>query len=88
MAGNILQLSAQSKERKIEEVTIQGKFLNLPVKKVNENVTLISRAQIENAPAKSVEEVLAQYTGFDIRRRGSNGVRPILLCGEAVSSRF
>ncbi len=75
MAGNILQLSAQSKERKIEAVTIQGKFLNLPVKKVNENVTVISRAQIENAPAKSVEEVLAQYTGFDIRRRGSNGVQ-------------
>lgn len=75
MTGNILQLSAQSKERKIEAVTIQGKFLNLPVKKVNENVTVISRAQIENAPAKSVEEVLAQYTGFDIRRRGSNGVQ-------------
>ncbi|UFK97575.1 TonB-dependent receptor [Kaistella faecalis] len=75
MAGNILQLSAQSKERKIEAVTIQGKFLNLPVKKVNENLTVISRAQIENAPAKSVEEVLAQYTGFDIRRRGSNGVQ-------------
>ena len=75
MAGNILQLSAQSKERKIEEVTIQGKFLNLPVKKVSENVTVITRDQIQNTPAKSVEEVLAQFTGFDIRRRGGNGVQ-------------
>ena len=75
MAGNILQLSAQSTERKIEEVTIQGKFLNLPVKKVSENVTVITRDQIQNTPAKSVEEVLAQFTGFDIRRRGGNGVQ-------------
>jgi len=75
MVGNMLQLAAQSKEREIEEVTIQGRFLNLPVQKVSENVTVISRAQIENAPAKSVEEVLAQYTGFDIRRRGGNGVQ-------------
>ncbi|MBH1959437.1 MAG: TonB-dependent receptor [Flavobacteriia bacterium] len=75
MVGNMLQLAAQSKEREIEEVTIQGKFLNLPVQKVSENVTVISRAQIENAPAKSIEEVLAQYSGFDIRRRGGNGVQ-------------
>ena len=75
MAGNILQLSAQSTERKIEEVIIQGKFLNLPVKKVSENVTVITRDQIQNTPAKSVEEVLAQFTGFDIRRRGGNGVQ-------------
>ncbi len=70
-----MPFSAQTKESEIDGVNIQGKFLNLPVKKINENVTVITRAQIESAPAKSVEEVLAQYTGFDIRRRGSNGVQ-------------
>ncbi len=75
LVGNILQFTAQSKESEIDEVNIQGKFLTLPVKKVNENVTVIRREQIINSPAKSVDEVLAQFTGFDIRRRGGNGVQ-------------
>lgn len=75
VVGNILNLSAQTNATEIDEVNIQGKFLNLPVKKVNENVTVITRVQLENSPAKSIEEVLAQFTGFDIRRRGGNGVQ-------------
>ncbi|MGZ5192673.1 MAG: TonB-dependent receptor [Kaistella sp.] len=75
LVGNILNFSAQTNEKEIDEVNIQGKFLNLPVKKVNENVTVITRDQLENSPAKSIEEVLAQFTGFDIRRRGGNGVQ-------------
>jgi vitamin B12 transporter len=73
--GVILQISAQEKERSIPEVTVQGKFLELPVRKVNENITIISKKEIQNSPAKSVEEILAEYTGFDIRRRGGNGVQ-------------
>lgn len=75
LVGNILNFSAQTNEKEIDEVNIQGKFLNLPVKKVNENVTVITRDQLENSPAKSIEEILAQFTGFDIRRRGGNGVQ-------------
>ncbi|MGZ5196793.1 MAG: TonB-dependent receptor, partial [Kaistella sp.] len=75
LVGNILNFSAQTNEKEIDEVNIQGKFLNLPVKKVNENVTVITRDQLQNSPAKSIEEVLAQFTGFDIRRRGGNGVQ-------------
>ncbi|MGZ5264084.1 MAG: TonB-dependent receptor [Kaistella sp.] len=75
LVGNILNFSAQTNEKEIDEVNIQGKFLNLPVKKVNENVTVITRDQLINSPAKSIEEVLAQFTGFDIRRRGGNGVQ-------------
>ena len=71
----VLNLSAQEKESKIAEVTVQGKFLQLPVAKVNENITVISKAEINASPAKSVEELLATVTGFDIRRRGGNGVQ-------------
>ena len=70
-----LNLNAQEKEAEINEVTVQGKFLNLPLKKVNENITVITKKEIESSPAKSVEEILAQFTGFDIRRRGGNGVQ-------------
>lgn len=68
-------LQAQEKEKNIDEVIIQGKFLSLPYKKVSENVTVITKVEIQNSPAKSIEEVLAQFTGLDIRRRGGNGVQ-------------
>ncbi len=69
------QFSAQTAESEISEVFIHGKFLNLPVHKVSENITVITREEIRSSPANSVEEVLAQITGFDIRRRGGNGVQ-------------
>lgn len=68
-------LHAQEKEKNIEEVIIHGKFMSLPYKKVSENVTVITKTEIQNSPAKSIEEVLAQFTGLDIRRRGGNGVQ-------------
>lgn len=71
----LLNLNAQEKERGINEVIVQGKFLNLPLKKVNENITVVTQKEIENSPAKSVEEILAQFTGLDIRKRGGNGVQ-------------
>jgi len=71
----ILNISAQEKENGIEEVIVQGKFLNLPYKSVNENIEIISRNEIENSPSKSIDEILQQYSGMDIRRRGANGVQ-------------
>ena len=73
--GVITMISAQEKESEITEVMVQGKFLNLPLKKVNENITVISKKELENSPSKSIEEVLAQFTGMDIRKRGGNGVQ-------------
>ena len=75
LVGLSLQISAQEKESSIPEVTVQGKFLELPIKKVHENITVVSKEEIENSPSKSVEELLAEFTGFDIRRRGGNGVQ-------------
>jgi iron complex outermembrane receptor protein len=66
---------AQEKQSDISEVQIYGKFLNLPLRKVNENITVISRKEIESSPARSVDELLAEVTGIDVRRRGSNGVQ-------------
>ncbi len=66
---------AQEKETQVEEVQVFGKFLNLPLKKVNENVTVITKADLQTTPAQSVEEILAHFTGFDIRKRGANGVQ-------------
>ncbi|MGA9212805.1 TonB-dependent receptor [Kaistella sp.] len=75
LVGVIYQFSAQEKESSIPEITFRGRFLELPIKKVNENITVVSKAEIKNSPAKSVEELLAEIIGFDIQRRGANGVQ-------------
>lgn len=65
----------KAQEKEINEVLIAVKVMNLPYKKSNANVIVISKSQIQNAPAQSVEEVLAYYTGMDIRKRGANGIQ-------------
>ncbi|UQB70211.1 TonB-dependent receptor plug domain-containing protein [Epilithonimonas zeae] len=66
---------AQNKENEIDEVNLQGRFLSIPYNDVNENVTVITKQQIENSPATSIDELLQLHSGLDIRRRGSNGVQ-------------
>ena len=78
MAGLIMlssEMYGQQPEARIEEVEIYGKMMNLPYRKVNENVVLITKADIAQSPAMSIDELLQQTVGLDIRRRGSNGVQ-------------
>ena len=49
----------KAQEKDIEEVIVTGKVMNLPYKKSNANITIISKSQIESVAAQSVEEVLA-----------------------------
>lgn len=67
--------SAQEKETIIDDINLQGKFLSTPYKKVNENIIVITKEELKNSPAKSIDEVLQQFAGLDIRRRGANGVQ-------------
>lgn len=66
---------AQNKESEIDEVNLQGRFLSIPYNDVNENVTVITKQQIQNSPATSIDELLQFHSGLDIKRRGSNGVQ-------------
>ena len=66
---------AQTDESAIDEVNLQGRFLSVPYNDVNENVTVITRQQIQNSPATSIDELLQFHSGLDIKRRGSNGVQ-------------
>lgn len=68
-------IDAQDNETSIDEVRVQGKFFNTPYHLVNENVEIITAEDIRNAPAQSIDELLQQYSGMDIRRRGANGVQ-------------
>ena len=75
LLGSIVSSYAQEGVREIEEVFVQGKFLNTPYKKVVENVVVISEQEIKNSPAQSIDELLQQVSGLDVRRRGANGVQ-------------
>ena len=55
LLGSIVSSYAQEVVREIEEVFVQGKFLNTPYKKVVENVVVISEQEIKNSPAQSID---------------------------------
>lgn len=73
--GLIVITEAQEKTTDIETVEFQGKFISTPYKNANQNITVISKEEITHSPAKSIDEILQQVPGMDIRRRGANGVQ-------------
>ena len=64
-------LVAAQETKNVGEVVIQGKFLNTPYQKIVENIEVITKKDIENAPAQSIADLLQQFSGLDIRRRGT-----------------
>ncbi len=70
-----ISLFAQTKEAELEEVSIEGKFMSLPYKTLNENIVVLTRGEIESSPAQSLEEILQQTLGLDVQRRGVSGVQ-------------
>lgn len=73
--GSLLWVNAQEKTTDIESIEFQGKFISTPYKSANQNISVITKEEIENSPAKSIDEILQQVPGMDIRRRGANGVQ-------------
>lgn len=73
--GTLFLAHAQNNDSDIETVEIQGKFTATPYKNANQNIAVITKEEIANSPAKSIDEILQQIPGMDIRRRGANGVQ-------------
>ncbi|SHK08041.1 TonB-dependent receptor plug domain-containing protein [Chryseobacterium polytrichastri] len=73
--GTMLFSQAQEKTTEIDTIAVQGKFIATPYKSANQNITIITKDDIMNSPAKSIDEILQQVPGMDIRRRGANGVQ-------------
>ena len=59
----------------LEEVTIYGDRIENPINKEGKSIQIITKEQLKNIPAQSINEVLVQFTGIDIRQRGANGVQ-------------
>lgn len=73
--GALLITKAQENTAEIDSIQFQGKFIVTPYKSVNQNITVITKKDIQNSPATSIDEILQQIPGMDIRRRGANGVQ-------------
>jgi len=71
----LFSAQAQVKTTDIDSVEIQGKFIATTYKNANQNLSVITKQDILNSPATSIDEILQQITGMDIRRRGANGVQ-------------
>lgn len=59
---------SQEKQTDIEEIRLHDKFLHLSYETANENITVITKKDLENSPAQIIDEVLQQYVGMDIRK--------------------
>lgn len=73
--GSLFFMNAQERTDDIETIEIQGKLISTPYKSANQNISVITKEEIANSPAKSIDEILQQIPGMDIRRRGANGVQ-------------
>ncbi|WP_313503254.1 TonB-dependent receptor plug domain-containing protein [Kaistella carnis] len=59
----------------LEEVIIQGNRLQTPFNEATRDIQIITQKQIQNLPAKSLNEVLSYISGVDIRQRGPFGTQ-------------
>lgn len=59
----------------LKEVVVKENRMQIPFLKVSQNITLITKANIQATPARSLQEVLAFTPGIDVRQRGISGVQ-------------
>jgi iron complex outermembrane receptor protein len=52
LIGSVFFVKAQEKTSDIETIEIQGKFISTPYKSANQNITVITKEEIANSPAK------------------------------------
>ena len=64
-----------SKEEQLDEVVINSSRIDLPFKENSRTITVITAEQIKQSAATNVADVLQQFAGVDIRRRGTAGMQ-------------
>lgn len=66
---------AQEMIKEIENVNIHSNRLLTPFEKINRDIEIITKKEIESLPVQSVQELLSYVTGIDVRQRGPKGVQ-------------
>lgn len=60
---------------RIEKVEVKAARSAIGFNKAARNITVISKTEIENSPARTINELLEYSSNVDIRQRGQNGVQ-------------
>lgn len=72
----IFSLSIQAQEleeQNLDSVVITSTRIDVPFKENSRTITVISSKDIKNSAATNVADLLQQFAGVDIRRRGTGG---------------
>jgi vitamin B12 transporter len=59
----------------LDNIVITENRLQIPFSDVSRTVEIITKKQIENAPARNIPELLSYLSGIDIRQRGVGGTQ-------------
>lgn len=65
----------ENKVERLDEITITSSRIDVPFNKDSRTIIVISREDIQNSTANNVADLLQQYAGVDVRRRGINGMQ-------------
>lgn len=57
----------------LDSVTITSSRIDIPFKENSRTIIVITAAEIKNSAAVNLADVLQQFTGVDVRRRGTGG---------------
>ncbi|MDL2223696.1 TonB-dependent receptor [Bacteroidales bacterium OttesenSCG-928-M06] len=66
--------SPLGEETELEEVVVSSTKVGLTLNQTAKLVTVITREEIAQQPVSSVQDLLKNVVGLDVRQRGSNGV--------------
>lgn len=72
---NDLPSNLENLSNELEDVIIQGNRIQVPFSQTTRDIQVITQEQIEQLPAKSLNEVLSYISGVDIRQLGPFGTQ-------------
>ncbi|NOQ91824.1 MAG: TonB-dependent receptor [Flavobacteriaceae bacterium] len=67
--------SQENKVENLNEITITSSRIDVPFNKDSRTIIVISKEDIQNSTANNVADLLQQFTGVDVRRRGIDGMQ-------------
>lgn len=73
ISTHFFSFSQTDTSKTLNEVVIQGNRIQIPFSKINRNIFIITKEQIEKLPVHSLQEILSFMPGVDVRQRGPNG---------------
>ena len=63
------------KNQLLDEVVVTETKINMPFSKKYRSIEIINKTEIKESGVRNLIDLLQQYTGLDIRRRGAGGVQ-------------